>query len=244
MHLRIGVLVLIAMGLTTGAAVGQEAASPAFGTTNTTVYRVGPPNFRAYSVSDNPDTYFVDGIQLWPTSGTGLFNATPNLPAGALLTYLEMDYCDTNTQDQHMRLEFLTCDPVSVNGNCNLPSLGYVLSSSQPVDAPCSTASVALNHTVSNATEQLILSVHFGAFDYTNRLRSVVIGYKLQVSPAPANPTFNDVPVSDAGFQFVEALAASGITGGCGNGNYCPDTAVTRRQIAIMLAKALGLSFN
>jgi hypothetical protein len=32
------------------------------------------------------------------------------------------------------------------------------------------------------------------------------------------------VPANDFGFQFIEALAATGITGGCGGGNYCPDT--------------------
>ena len=71
----------------------------------------------------------------------------------------------------------------------------------------------------------------------------MIVGYRLQVSPAPATPTFNDVPTDDPGFQFIEALAASGITGGCGGGNFCPDSAVTRRQMAIFLAKALGLSY-
>jgi len=52
------------------------------------------------------------------------------------------------------------------------------------------------------------------------------------------------VPTSDPAFAFVEALAASGITGGCGGGNFCPTNPVTRRQMAIFLAKALGLSFN
>jgi hypothetical protein len=49
------------------------------------------------------------------------------------------------------------------------------------------------------------------------------------------------VPTSDGAFQYVEALAASGITSGCGNGNYCPDAPLTRRQMAVFLAKALGL---
>jgi hypothetical protein len=61
------------------------------------------------------------------------------------------------------------------------------------------------------------------------------------VSQAPGTPTFNDVPGSDPAYQFVEALAASGITSGCGNGNFCPDAALTRRQMAVFLAKALGL---
>jgi hypothetical protein len=37
----------------------------------------------------------------------------------------------------------------------------------------------------------------------------------------------------------VSALAAEGITGGCGGGNYCPGNAVTRAQMAIFLLKTL-----
>lgn len=61
------------------------------------------------------------------------------------------------------------------------------------------------------------------------------------MSPPPATPTFNDVPVGDGAFQFVEALVASGVTAGCGGGNYCPDAPLTRRQMAVFLSKALGL---
>ena len=62
-----------------------------------------------------------------------------------------------------------------------------------------------------------------------------------QVSPAPGTATFNDVPTTDPTFPFVEALVSSGITAGCGGGNYCPDAPLTRRQMAVFLAKALGL---
>ncbi len=44
-------------------------------------------------------------------------------------------------------------------------------------------------------------------------------------------------------FQFIEALYASGITAGCGGGNYCPDSPLTRGQMAVFLAKALGLQW-
>jgi len=71
--------------------------------------------------------------------------------------------------------------------------------------------------------------------------RGVRVTWHRQVSPAPASATFNDVPVSDPAFQYVEALVASGITAGCGNGGYCPDATLTRRQMAIFLSKALGL---
>jgi len=69
----------------------------------------------------------------------------------------------------------------------------------------------------------------------------VEIWWRRQVSPAPDTARFNDVPTSHPFFQYVEALAASGITGGCGSGNYCPDAPVTRGQMAVFLSKALGL---
>ena len=38
-------------------------------------------------------------------------------------------------------------------------------------------------------------------------------------------------------------FAKSGITGGCGAGNYCPNQPLTRGQMAVFLAKGLGLSW-
>ena len=58
---------------------------------------------------------------------------------------------------------------------------------------------------------------------------------------SPALATFNDVPTTDPAFQYIEALFASGATGGCGGGAYCPNAPVTRRQMAVFLAKLLGL---
>jgi hypothetical protein len=69
----------------------------------------------------------------------------------------------------------------------------------------------------------------------------VEVWWKRGVSPAPETASFADVPNSDSGYQYIEALKASGITGGCGGPNYCPDSPLTRRQMAIFLSKALGL---
>ena len=80
-----------------------------------------------------------------------------------------------------------------------------------------------------------------GAPNDTTTIAAVRLGWRRQVSPAPGTATFSDVPVGHSFHQFVEALAASGITGGCGGGNYCPDTALTRGQMAVFLAVALGL---
>jgi hypothetical protein len=72
-------------------------------------------------------------------------------------------------------------------------------------------------------------------------LRGVIVYWNRQVSPAPASATFSDVPTGHPYFQFVEALVESGITAGCGGGNYCPDDPLTRGQMAVFLSAALGL---
>jgi hypothetical protein len=68
-------------------------------------------------------------------------------------------------------------------------------------------------------------------------------GWFRQVSPAPMTATFTDVPTTHPFFRFVEALFASGVTAGCGGGNFCPDDPLTRGQMAVFLAAALGLHF-
>jgi len=57
------------------------------------------------------------------------------------------------------------------------------------------------------------------------------------VPPACAG-VFPDVPCPSAFADWIEQLAAEQITGGCGGGNYCPDDAVTRAQMAVFLLKA------
>jgi hypothetical protein len=87
----------------------------------------------------------------------------------------------------------------------------------------------------------LTLEIEIAPSANTQFFGQVEVWWKRSVSPAPATATFGDVPTSDPFFQYVEALAASGITGGCGGGNYCPNNPVTRAQMAVFLAKALGL---
>ncbi len=57
--------------------------------------------------------------------------------------------------------------------------------------------------------------------------------------PPPATGTvFADVPASAFAAAWIEALAAEGISGGCGGNNYCPNAPVSRAQMAILLLKA------
>jgi glucose/arabinose dehydrogenase len=56
--------------------------------------------------------------------------------------------------------------------------------------------------------------------------------------PPPATGTvFNDVPQGSFAAAWIEELSERSITGGCGGGNYCPDLAITREQIAVMLLR-------
>ncbi len=46
---------------------------------------------------------------------------------------------------------------------------------------------------------------------------------------------FLDVPPSHPFHSFIVSLARNGITSGCGGGNFCPDSLVTRAQMAVFL---------
>jgi hypothetical protein len=57
--------------------------------------------------------------------------------------------------------------------------------------------------------------------------------------PPACTGVFGDVPCSSPFAIWIEKLASDGVTGGCGNGNYCPDSTVTRKQMAPFLLKSL-----
>ncbi len=60
-------------------------------------------------------------------------------------------------------------------------------------------------------------------------------------APPPATGVFQDVPADYWAAAWIEQLAAEGITAGCGGGNYCPTTPVTRDQMAVFLVKNFNL---
>jgi hypothetical protein len=104
-----------------------------------------------------------------------------------------------------------------------------------------------LTYTVNNhvgydpEAAQLAVVISTPVKNGTLGFKAVDLWWMRQVSPAPSVATFNDVPTNHPQFQFIEALEASGITVGCGGGDYCPDSPLTRGQMAVFLAKALGL---
>jgi hypothetical protein len=56
-------------------------------------------------------------------------------------------------------------------------------------------------------------------------------------TPPACTGVFGDVPCGSQFADWIEELAAEGVTGGCGGGNYCPTSPVTRAQMAVFLLK-------
>jgi hypothetical protein len=169
---------------------------------------------------------------LWRSNSSGgtALEAPLRLPEGALVSYLEMYSCNPITGTISSTFRGLTnASWSSVNGPSSVnPTCGITSATISPV-------------VIDNTTTTYTVEV---TWDQPNPALTLVgyrVGYKLQISPDPAGATFADVPHGHPFHRFVEALYASGITGGCGGGNYCPDAPVTRGQMAVFLAGALGL---
>jgi hypothetical protein len=57
------------------------------------------------------------------------------------------------------------------------------------------------------------------------------------VPPACTVAPFGDVPCSSIFAAWIAELAGREITAGCGAGNYCPGSPVTREQMAVLLLR-------
>jgi hypothetical protein len=63
--------------------------------------------------------------------------------------------------------------------------------------------------------------------------------------PACGTAPFGDVPVSNPFCPWIKELANRGVVAGCGGGNYCPTSSVTREQMAVFILKGVeGGSFS
>jgi hypothetical protein len=248
---RCGLLLATCLVMTSAAALAQQpghGGAPdkpeVFGTSEISYVSIPEWEFvttdSSHAWGDTVDNTNV--AQKYPKEPWELFIAGPKLPSGALLTYLEFDYCDDNPNglaDLNLYLEDL-----DFQGNL-LGTIGSVGSFGTSGCTWGTADLTAANYTVDNFTHRLMLYLTTGDNgDSTTRFAGAIIGYKLQVSPPPGGATFGDVPTNSPIFQYVEALVAAGITAGCGGGNFCPNSPLTRGQMAVFLAKALGLEFH
>ena len=201
----------------------------AFGTEYATITVLSALQFNGYCHDIDEVT-----LSLRPCPGFGYsFYTTLNLPAGAVIDYIGAN--TATTADGALGLSLY----VRNESNVTTPLASAWL----PGHGGFDTDYIFVNTRVpANKDHVYVLRVDqapglagFQLFGY------VEIWWRRAVSDPPVSPTFGDVPGSHPFYQFVEALASSGITGGCGGGNYCPDAALTRGQMAVFLSKALGL---
>ena len=218
---------------------GLSIATDTYGTASLTWLTLSAWDFHPLASTDTYAwTNVVTGnpiqIGIYNTNGVLSRMAAPlHLPEGALVSSFEFQACDTNatyTEDFYF-------EQVPKTGT----SYSESLLTRSSAGAGCSLFAATFPITIDNANNSYFLMAAFQTSGTSLVLQSVRVGYRLQVSPPPGTATFGDVPTTHLFFQYVEALAAAGITSGCGGGNFCPDAAVTRGQMAVFLAKALGL---
>lgn len=212
-------------------------AEPAFGVTGLTTV-----NIHSYAFTSSYSTDLIlddgNGYRYYAPNPVSRFMAAPvELPSGVQIVTVGISGCIASPGDLVVELFDNLSQGQGSGGGTNIATFTVN-------DTGCVFEGVSPFYLYPQNGGHTLYAVVYWAgdhFDGSTKFNNVYIAYKRQVSPAPATPTFGDVPVSDPGFQFIEALAASGISGGCGNGNFCPNANVTRRQMAIFLAKALGL---
>jgi len=207
-----------------------------FGTQDYTVTTIGAGSFtldsagHGYGFDSSFSRYGVD----YPIPVD--FYATVPIPAGAVIDFIGLEGVCAMANQNGVQLNivdrygnvtpiaFFGCTVHGYDTDYNSTAIGYQL--------------------LENVHNLLMLDVQLTntATDY-GKFSWVEIWWKRSVSPPPGTASFDDVPTSHPFFQFIEALKASGITGGCQASPplYCPDSPLTRGQMAVFLAKALGL---
>ena len=233
------------LALSSLAAAGMAAGAPdrdAYGPADATMVQVlatqcAPVNGTVSAAGTNGYVY--------PTAGPGNYDCGLDLPTGAKIVKFDVIIYDASDAGQ-LTATLVHCDALQAPGlSCS--GTGLVSSTGTAaapqiarIGADLSAQNLAVDKTASLYLVRTLLSSTGGDVQF----RGAEVYYRLQVStPAPGTQTFGDVPPSNLYYKGIEALAASGITGGCGNGHFCPGSYVTRGEIATFFARALGLHF-
>jgi hypothetical protein len=230
--------------------LAQSGFAPEWGTADIVWVQLPAVAFLPHT-SNSYASDLVTGFRR-PLNNGAYFSAPIALPDGAKVVAFGIFYVDNNPSFS-IRGSLVECDSM---GGCDLhPSPGQgtpgcILDGSVCSGNAFASPSVAAvfglvesaNIVINNLSGRYHLRILVPAADDLMEIASAVVGYRLQVSPAPATATFpNDVPTTHPYFRFIEALADAGITAGCGPGSYCPNNPITRGEMAVFLATALGL---
>ena len=92
-----------------------------------------------------------------------------------------------------------------------------------------------------------ILNGYEGKFDPQGNIQrqdfAIILAkaLKLDVTNAPATPTFSDVPTTHYSFAYVEAAVKAGLLKGTGNDQFSLGEDLTRESLAVLFIRALGV---
>jgi hypothetical protein len=226
--LRLAAFILSGLGLA-GLSAGQ--------TYRYTVTNIAAASFQP---AESGQEYYLSGsgARFIAPNQQQFFWTALTLPTGAIVDYIGINNLNDGTPivvgaALYERLDTGELDFLA--GTSNTPHTGW------QTDLNSTPFAQSLTDT---AYASYLLRLEFDSSPSFQYIGAVQVWWRTEVNSAVGTPTFNDVPVSDFGYDYIENLASSGITGGCGGNNYCPDSPVTRRQMAIFLAKALGLNYT
>ncbi len=200
-----------------------------------------PGSANAFERDSADYMYFTAG-----NGGTRFASAPLQLPPGARMRIVCAFFYDTHpTQAAHMTVQAIRhlAPPDTAFTQVMLVSggSGYVLEC-ENVDITV-TGKTDDDEDGNSEIWSWILRAGTDFADSSLRFGGAYIVWQRQVGPAPEAATFQDVAEDHPLFAYVEALQAAGISQPCDlANNFCPDNPVTRGQMAMWLAKALGLS--
>ena len=230
------------------AEVGNEPGPNQFGSNWFT--KMIPPT--AFFPADDITTYSASAYGYYHSRGSnGSFNAPLDMPPGTEIQQVCLFVRDSSSTYQigFSWIAFRMGDSTEASGSTSIGSVYSGVAETPGETAicvvPASPVQIRAFADVDGDGDQEYNyhALNLSAGGDTNvRWGAAYVVWRRAMSPAPATATFpNDVPTSHPFFQYIEALSASGITAGCGTGSYCPDQPLTRGQMAVFLAGALGL---
>ena len=255
LYLILGMVALIGFCFTPAWAEDNEVNEEVFGVNNQVTW-LNPWDFES-TIDFGPLPWWPEDanmygyynfLERWSVVGPAIWAAPIHLPDGARLVNARL-YCYDSSLPFNIEFRVLRDRIYPASQRTDLiVGGGPVFTTGQPgrtfIIAP-------IHKTIDNTNNLYWARVDMAAIagfegvnlgDHRHRLIGVKLTWHRQVSTGPGTPTFGDVDTGHNFYDAIEAMAASGITNGCGDGsNYCPDDFVTRGQMAAFLARALGL---
>ena len=199
-------------------------------------YTVTKVSAIAFFPASEGEQYFTSGSlgRFGPTNTVMNFYAPLELPSGVLIDYIGLN----STTDAPNAIGVALYRRFSDGDVVTVGTFGSTVH-----DWATDYNAAPIGYGGGGFPASYIIHVQQGSFPTPQFFGQVEVWWKRRVFN-PGTVSFSDVPSGDPLFDFVGALAASGITVGCGGGNFCPNQPLTRGQMAVFLAKALGLHWT